>query len=209
MSRSANMKKPPTPAEVQQEQDRMVALDAQRAAVPAVVAPAQYVDQIAPQTLAGKMLKFTKDGKFAVPDNETEIGEDVQFIALVPETLIGWVKFNDPGNPPEKFMGLLYDGYRMPERSELGDLDEAAWEMGLDGRPGDPWNHAIYLVLQRVDNSELFTFVAMSKTSRRAVGVVRAGHSDCNPLLSSSLILSDYSSAIDVYLFASRGLCLI
>jgi hypothetical protein len=69
-------------------------------------------------------------------------------------------------------MGLLYDGYQMPPRESLGDTDEAAWEMGLDGKPADPWVHAIYLVLQRVDNSELFTFVAMSKTARRAVGVL-------------------------------------
>jgi hypothetical protein len=40
----------------------------------------------------------------------------------------------------------------------FGDTDDAAWEMGLDGRPADPWVHTLYLVLQRVDNSELFTF---------------------------------------------------
>jgi hypothetical protein len=69
-------------------------------------------------------------------------------------------------------MGLLYDGYQMPPRETLGDTDVSQWEMGLDGQPADPWVHAIYLVLQRVDNSELFTFVAMSKTSRRAVGTL-------------------------------------
>jgi hypothetical protein len=60
----------------------------------------------------------------------------------------------------------------MPSREELGDTDAASWEMGLDGKPADPWVHAVYLVLQRTDNSELFTFVAQSQTARRAVGVL-------------------------------------
>jgi hypothetical protein len=168
MSKSANMRRPPTPQQVQDELDRVLEADKQRAAVPAVVAPGQlpaapwshenYLNELAPQTIAGRMIKFTKDGTFTVPDDESTIGEDVLFIANVPETLIGWIKFNGPGNPPDRHMGLLYDGYRMPSREELGDLDEASWETGLDGRPADPWTHAVYLVLQRTDTNELFTF---------------------------------------------------
>jgi hypothetical protein len=135
------------------------------------LAIARYLDDIAPMQLAGRMVKF-KDGTFAVPDDESTIDENIDFIALVPETLIGRIKFNGAGNPPSKEMGLLYDGYQMPPRESLGDNDQALWELGLDGQPADPWVHAIYLVLQRVDNSELFTFVAMTKTARRAVGVL-------------------------------------
>jgi hypothetical protein len=131
---------------------------------------AHYLDLIAPASIAGRMVKFSKDGTYALDDGV--IDENVDFIALVPETLIGWIKFNGAGNPPSREMGLLYDGYQMPARESLGDTDPAQWEMGLDGQPADPWVHTIYLVLQRVDNSELFTFVAMSKTSRRAVGVL-------------------------------------
>jgi hypothetical protein len=180
-------RKPPTPQQVQAEQERVRAADEARAKapnLPSVVEtqlPASsdgrsfhdaYLGAIAPASIAGKMLKFTKEGAYQVVEDESTIGEDVQFIALAPETLIGWIKFNGPGNPPSREMGLPYDGYQMPSRESLGDADEAAWEMGLDGRPADPWVHTLYLVLQRVDNSELFTFVAMSKTSRRAVGVL-------------------------------------
>ena len=153
MSTARPAKKPPTPAEVQAEQNRLLELDKQKATapnVPAVVEaklPAlndgrafhdKYLDVIAPATIAGKMLKFTKNGEYEVPDDESKIGEDVQFIALVPEILIGWIKFNGSGNPPSREMGLLYDGYQMPPRESLGDTDEAAWEMGLDGKPGRP-----------------------------------------------------------------------
>jgi hypothetical protein len=181
-----NQHKAPTPQQVQAEQTRLLEADKVRAATPApATVPAvlkqqlpastadslsRYLDEIAPASIAGRMVKFTKDGKFVVPDDETEIGEDVDFIALVPETLIGWIKFNGAGNAPSREMGL-YDGYQMPPRESLGDNDRAQWEMGLDGQPADPRVHTVYLVLQRVDNSELFTFVAMSKTARRAVGI--------------------------------------
>jgi hypothetical protein len=190
MSTARPARKIPTPAEIQAEQNRLLELDKQREEkapapnVPAVVEAKlsalkdgrafrdAYLDAIAPATIAGRMVKFTKNGDYEVPDDGSKIGEDVHFIALVPETLIGWIKFNGSGNPPSREMGLLYDGYQMPPRESLGDTDEAAWEMGLDGKPADPWVHAIYLVLQRADNSELFTFVAMSKTARRAIGVL-------------------------------------
>src|SRR5262249_9281998 len=52
----------------------------------------------------------------------------------------------------------------------LGDDDQTKWEIGLDGKPADPWQHHMYLVLQRGSTSELFTYVTSSITGRRAVG---------------------------------------
>ena len=46
-------------------------------------------------------------------------------------------------------MGLLYDGFVMPPRESLGDNEAGEWDLGLDGQPADPWQHAQYLVLQR------------------------------------------------------------
>jgi hypothetical protein len=182
-----NQHKAPTPQQVQAEQTRLLEADKVRAAAPApanvpVVVKQQlpgspldhsaYLDQIAPVSIAGRMIKFSKEGTYTVPDDESVIGEDVDFIGLIPDTLIGWIKFNGAGNAPSREMGLLYDGYQMPTRESLGDTDAGQWETGLDGQPADPWVHTVYLVLQRVDNSELFTFVAMNKTARRAVGVL-------------------------------------
>ena len=58
----------------------------------------------------------------------------------------------------------------MPDRDTLGDPDPSKWEMGLDGKPADPWRHFIYLVLQRGDTAELFTYTTCSVTGRRAIG---------------------------------------
>ena len=179
-------RQPPTPAQIQAEQTRVLEADKARAAAPANIpaivkqqppgspaeAHARYLEEIAPASIAGRLLKFAKEGIWRLVDDETEIGEDIDLIALCNETVVGWIKFNGPGNPPSRTMGLLYDGYVMPPRESLGDLDEAQWEIGLDGQPADPWVHTIYLVLQRLDNSELVTFAAMSKTARRAVGVL-------------------------------------
>ena len=130
----------------------------------------RYLDEVAPANIVGRMIKFSKDGKFVTPDDEGKVSENQDFIALCEETLVGWVKFNGQGEPPDRVMGQLYDGFAMPARESLGDLNEKDWELGLDGRPADPWQHHMYLVLQQADTRELFTFVTSSMTGRRAVG---------------------------------------
>jgi integrase len=58
----------------------------------------------------------------------------------------------------------------MPHRDTLGDQDESLWETGLNGKPADPWQHHMYVVLQNRRTAELFTFVTPSRIGRRAVG---------------------------------------
>ena len=65
--------------------------------------------------------------------------------------------------------GLLYDGYEVPPRKSLGDLNQAEWDEGIDGKPADPWQHVMMLVLQDTKTSEMFTFSTSSRTGRRAV----------------------------------------
>jgi hypothetical protein len=91
---------------------------------------------------------------------------------LCDQTLTGWIRFNGEGEPPDRRMGLLFDGFVMPARTTLGDLDPARWPIGLDKLPADPWQHQMCLVLQHADTSQLFTFVTSSKTGRYAVGAL-------------------------------------
>jgi hypothetical protein len=116
------------------------------------------------------MVKFTKNGEFVTSDDDAVIGENTDFTAILDQTLVGWIRFNGEGNPPDRVMGLLYDGFAMPARETLGDSDAASWELGLDGRPQDPWQHHVYLVLQNTETQELFTYVTSSITGRRAIG---------------------------------------
>jgi hypothetical protein len=130
-----------------------------------------YLDEIAPSSIVGRLIKFSKEGEFTTRDDGEPISSDVDFIALCDETLIGWIKFNDDDDtPPERVQGLLYEGFVMPPREELGDMDVGQWPAGLSGEPVDPWQHQINLVLQHASTKEMFTFSTSSKTGRRAVG---------------------------------------
>ena len=128
-----------------------------------------YLDLIAPAAIVGRLIKFGKEGTFITADDDAAVAEGTEFTVLADQTLIGWLRFRDDA-PPDRVMGLLYDGFRMPQRAELGDVDPANWPAGLSGAPEDPWRHHIYLVLQHADTAELFTFATSSMTGRRAAG---------------------------------------
>ena len=141
------------------------------AATPELSTPGAYLDEVAPQSIVGRLVKFDKAGTFVTADDGQELPEDAEFLALCDETLVGWIKFNGEGESPDRVMGLLYGSdFAMPSRQSLGDLDPTEWEPGLDNQPQDPWLHQMLLVLQNTDTFELFTFQTSSKTGRRAVG---------------------------------------
>jgi hypothetical protein len=182
----------PTVKQVQESQQQLMALDRKPTPAPkpapAIVPPAgpttaivpampdnrtpvqQYLDGVAPAAIVGRMIKFGKDGKFITADDTAVVSDEADFTALCDQTLVGWLKFNGAGEPPDRVMGVLYDDFQMPARDTLGDADPSSWELGLDGRPQDPWQHHVYLVLQRADTGELFTYVTSSITGRRAIG---------------------------------------
>jgi hypothetical protein len=128
------------------------------------------LDDHVPVTLVGRVIRGDKDHVFVTPDDGQPVPDDVDFVVLADQTMVGYVKFNGEGQAPDQLMGLLYDGFQMPDRRTLGDLDESKWELGLDGKPQDPQRHFNYLVLQRGDTGEMFTYTTASVTGRRAVG---------------------------------------
>jgi hypothetical protein len=158
---------------------------------PAARTPQQkYLDEIAPSSIAGQLVKFSKDGKFVVSESGEVISPDKDFVALCDDVLVGWIKFGDQGEPPDRVQGLHYDGFIMPERETLGELDPSAWPEGLDGHHADPWQHQICLVLQDRESLELYTFATSSITGRRAVGNLlrhferlRRAHPDMCPIV--------------------------
>jgi hypothetical protein len=188
MSTPQAARRPPTPGEIvaHQKADAAKATAAKKAtgnavapvpatsttlAVPDTRTPAQrYIDEVAPANMAGRLIKFSKDGVFITSDDGEAINEDDDFVALCDETLIGWIKFNGKDAPPDRVMGLLYSDFVMPMRDSLGDLDATQWEDGLSGQPEDPWHHQTCLVLQHAETRELFTFSTTSTTGRRAIG---------------------------------------
>jgi hypothetical protein len=157
---------------VQPRQD-VVPVAGQAVALPDIRTEHQkYLDEIAPSAIVGRPIKFDgKEGKFLYADTNEDISPDSDFTALCDETLVGWIRFHRDGEtPPDRIQGILYDGFTMPLRESLGDLDESRWELGLDGKPADPWQHQMNVVLQAPATLELATFRTTNKTGRRAVG---------------------------------------
>jgi hypothetical protein len=129
----------------------------------------QYLDATSPVGVVGRLVKFNKEAKFVTADDDVPVDENAEFIALVPETLIGWIRFYNDGETPRRVMGAVYDGFTLPRRETLGDMDEAEWPTGPSGESSDPWKHQNALVLQHTDTRELYTFVTTSITGRTAV----------------------------------------
>jgi hypothetical protein len=133
----------------------------------------RYLEATGSSNIAGRLIRYDgKKGTFTFHDDGSTVPEAVMWVALCEETMIAWVKFGGESEPPDRRGGLLFEGYQLPLRQELGDLEENEWPIGLNGTPEDPWRHEVSVVLQRQDTGELATFSTMSKTGRRAVSTL-------------------------------------
>jgi hypothetical protein len=85
----------------------------------------RFLDAEAPSRVVGRRVDFSKEGEYPIAGTEGDkIGPETDFHALCSETLIEWIKFNGEGIPPTQIAGLLYDdGFELPPRDVLGDLD--------------------------------------------------------------------------------------
>ena len=119
--------------------------------------------------MSGTFFKFAKDGKFRKTSDDEEIPEGTQLVVIYDQIQGGWIKFMGKGNQPERRQGNLFDGFVPPDRESLGDTDESEWEVGLSGKPADPWQFQLLLPLQHAETNELYVFNTSSITGRRAV----------------------------------------
>lgn len=141
-------------------------------ATPDLRSPRQrYLDDVAPSGIVGRLIKFDgKEGKFIFVDTEETVSDAEDFVALADQTLAAYVKFQSE-QAPARIGGLLYaPDFALPPRDRLGDNDPKRWEIGLSGRPEDPWKEELMVVLKCPATMELLTFSTVSKTGRRAVG---------------------------------------
>src|SRR6478609_5100131 len=81
----------------------------------------QILDDVAPTTMVGRQIKSTKEYVFATADDGEPVSDDADYIALCDQTAVGMGRFYGEGNPPDFRMGILYDGFVMPERETLGE----------------------------------------------------------------------------------------
>ena len=113
----------------------------------------------------GALLKFSK-GHYFVGTDEIPIGRE--YIARVQHWVRGWVKFKG-GALVESRVGRVADGYIVPPRDQLDELDETKWENDPAGNPKDPWCQQSYLPLEDIESGEIVTFVSGSSGGRGAI----------------------------------------
>ena len=135
---------------------------------------------MAPAGIAGRLIKWSKDGNYITTDDDQEVAPKSEFVLLADETLIGWIKFAGPGEPPERHAGLLFDGYEMlePRGARRPRPDQVGIGFGRPARRSVAAS-AKSIVLQNTETAELFTFSTTSKTGRRAVGNLLRHYTAC------------------------------
>lgn len=118
----------------------------------------------AENVIKGTLLKFS-DWRWTAGKEGVEVEKERQLVAL--DTAAAWVKWKD--NKPVEYR-MRVPGKRLPEREELGDADEAQWEIGPDGKERrDPWQNTRFVYLVDPLTAEAFTFSTSSWDGRHAV----------------------------------------
>jgi hypothetical protein len=121
-------------------------------------------------TLLGTLLLFKK-GAWEKGENREKLEEGTRAIALMNEARHGYVFW--PNNEKPVYLGgkigKLSEGFEVPDRQTLGNLDKERWPIGLSGQREDPWRHSIFLPMQLVSDDEvILTFISNSEGGRSA-----------------------------------------
>jgi hypothetical protein len=127
-----------------------------------------YAEAASQNKIVGDLLKFSK-GEYLSGQDGVEVEEGTELVANMDELMIGWVRW-EGGKPTDMKMGKVVDAFMPPPRRELGDTDEAEWELDETTRqPRDPWQLTNYLIMKETGGEKLFTFASSSKGGLGAI----------------------------------------
>ena len=126
-----------------------------------------YADAVAPQTIIGTLLKFSK-GDYLLGEEGKPLETGTTVTANLDEMMAGWIRWKE-GRPTEHRMIRVADGVAAARREELGDDDPTKWEVDTNGQPKDCWQFSNYLPLLDADGT-LYTFTTSSRGGLGAVG---------------------------------------
>jgi hypothetical protein len=113
--------------------------------------------------IKGSLLKFA-DWKWTKGKESIEVKHGTAFVAL--GTTAAWVKWS--GGKPIEYK-VRQAGHRLPDRDELGDLEEGDWELGPDNKPKDPWANTRFIYFVDPTSAQAYTFSTSSWGGRQAV----------------------------------------
>jgi hypothetical protein len=126
----------------------------------------QYIeDEGGPEA---EFLRFnSKEGIWVHGRENTEMPCGTRFLALMPFMRKGRIKFNGPGNEPDKVVVLAASSQKV-DRASLGDTDETKWPV-VNGKPQDPWQEYREIDLYDLASSQQYTLTAASIGGVQAV----------------------------------------
>jgi hypothetical protein len=120
--------------------------------------------------LFGELLKFSgKTGTWTAGAQGVEIPLGTQLVAIVPEMLVGFVKWVG-GELAEQALVPVTETYSPKVlRATLGDDDPSGWATNDSGVREDPWKEAAYLPMKNLKTGTEYTYSTSSVGGTRAV----------------------------------------
>jgi len=133
-----------------------------------------YGQQASQRNIVGDLLRFNK-GDYLYGQNDEVLDEGTEVIVDMNTLTVGWQKWLDK-KPADADMGLVNEGFQAKRRKELGDLDEAEWEVDDDGVARDPWQFTNMVVMRQLgtagEEEGLYTFAGSSRGVINAIGTL-------------------------------------
>jgi hypothetical protein len=134
--------------------------------------------------IRGRITLYNINTKDYLVDKQTVMNGRVLVVVGV---VTAWVRWDDK-KPREH--RITAPGQRHPDRDELSHFNKELWEIGIDGKPLDPWRDTRYLYLIDPQTGEEFTFVtsiirghvAISELSRQ-IANARSAHPGAVPVV--------------------------
>jgi hypothetical protein len=110
-----------------------------------------------------------REGTFNIRGGSATLN-DAEFVVELGKAQGGFVKFNGPGQPPDKHVGDIFPKDEAPRRHTLPDTDPSKWRPGKfsGGKPEDPYRPVIELSLRHRETGESVILTLQSKTSMGA-----------------------------------------
>jgi hypothetical protein len=89
---------------------------------------------------------------------------------VVTRVVTAWVHWHKSKPVEHK---ITHTGQLHPYREDFGELDKAAWEIGIGDVPSDPWKDTRYVQMVDLRSGKTYTFVTDTIGGRQAVGELK------------------------------------
>ncbi len=113
-------------------------------------------------------LKFIK-GEFRYGVDDEVLPIETRLVPNMADLKAGYLKWKN-GQPADEVMVRIAEGKPIPQREDLGDEDQSAWETDPNGTSLDPWQEVNTLPMKDPKTEQEFVFTTGSRGGIGAIG---------------------------------------